>query len=91
MSWISDDYVCEDPLCTKYGEVVEKLGKREERDTYICDGWIPSECPPIYVMPPWRYERDKETGEYRRTCCRRLTRQLSAPRTKHVSWGTWKI
>ena len=88
MAWISDDYICKNPKCNKYKQVVEKLGKREERDTYICNGYIlPSEAdvPKEFKTPHAR------TTAYRTPCGKLLVRLISAPRTTHVSWSTWRI
>ena len=68
MSWISDDYVCDNEKCSNYGAVIEKLGKRSERDTYICNG----------------------ISEGSNPCKSKMRRLISATRTAHISWSTWR-
>lgn len=83
MAYISDDYICTNKDCSKYNKRVEHIGKREERDTYLCTGLV--ECPP----PPDAPESDRLTI-WMDGCHQSLKRVPSAIGT-HVSWSLWRV
>ncbi len=85
MSWISNDYKCSNPGCSKFEQVVEKFGKKEEQDTYVCDGKV------IAPTPDDQMVNERPMKFILEPCGELLKRQVSATRGTHVSWSTWRL